>query len=426
MRFQDIGLSNEVLATIDSLKFVAPTNIQKKMLPLMVKGQNVIVSANTGTGKTVGYLLAVLSKINPTINKTQAIIIVPTRELAVQIYNVSQKFIKNNPNLKIANLIGGQDLEQQKQKFNTNYPHLVIGTPTRLKRMIDEQALALTTSKMVVLDEVDMVFDLDFVNEVDFLLSKLASNTQFMVFSATINNELQNFLKKYLKNTTIFDLSDYKIQTNIEHFLVKTRYRNRIEILKNLLTTVDPFLCLIFVNKKEDMNQVLDLLQEQNIKAGQIHSSLKSRERIKMLKRINNLEFKFVVCSDIASRGIDLTGVSHVISLNLPYDLTYYFHRAGRTGRGKYHGYSYLFYDSSDEEGIAYLTKKGINFTLWNEKVKKPTKKVIKSIPQASVNDLQKVISKYHSQPIKPGYKKQRKEEVKKVIQKYRKKSFKK
>ncbi|WP_375315325.1 DEAD/DEAH box helicase [Spiroplasma endosymbiont of Tipula paludosa] len=134
MRFQDIGLSNEVLATIDSLKFVAPTNIQKKMLPLMVKGQNVIVSANTGTGKTVGYLLAILSKINPTINKTQAIIIVPTRELAVQIYNVSQKFIKNNPNLKIANLIGGQDLEQQKQKFNTNYPHLVIGTPTRLKR----------------------------------------------------------------------------------------------------------------------------------------------------------------------------------------------------------------------------------------------------------------------------------------------------
>lgn len=428
MKFQDFQLDAEVLKTLAELKITVPTSIQEKMLPLVMKDKNIIVAANTGTGKTLGYILTIISKLDLSVNKTQALVIIPTRELAVQIYEVCQRFKKNLPQLKVVNLIGGQDINNQKEKFkDNNQPHLVIGTPTRLKLILDEQILKLTTSKIVVLDEVDMIFDLDFINDVDFILSKLATTTQLMVFSATIDNNLQSFLKKYLKNATIIDNINYKIQNNIKHFLVKTKHHNRLVVLKRLLTEINPFLCLIFINKKNDLSETLKLFHDQKIKVGQLHSSLKSRERIKMLKRVNDLEFQYVICSDIASRGIDLPGVSHVISLNLPHDLAYYFHRAGRGGRGKYEGSSYLFYDTDDEQNINFLIKKGIQFESWPPEKQKPRQKWDqKKRTVVDINDFNKIAGKYHSRPVKPGYKKERQTEMKKMIQKKYKKSLKK
>lgn len=428
MNFQDLNLKEFVLKTIQNLKFKELTKIQEKMIPKILKNQSIIVNSNTGTGKTYGYLLGVINKINSDINKTQTIIILPTKELAFQVSVIIQQFLKNNDKLKMVNLIQNKNWTEQKQKFENTPPHLVIGTPSKLKKMLDDEILNLTTSKMVVIDEVDMIFDLDFINEIDFLLSKMAKDTQFMVFSATINNQLQGFLRKYLPNTKIIDLVDYNQQKNIEHFLIKAKYHNRLKILDELLNKTDPFLCLIFVNKKTEISEVLKLFSQKKIKIGQIHSNLQPRERIKMLKRIKNNEFKYVVCSDIASRGIDLLGVSHVISLNLPYDLTYYFHRAGRTGRGKYHGSSFLFFDSNEEEQINLLIKKGIDFKMWSDtsKTVKTERKSSNIIIDMAQNDLKKIFSKYSSSPIKPGYKKQRQEDIKKVLHKYRKKTKKK
>lgn len=348
--------------TLKSINFTKPTLIQQKVIPLLLKNQNLVVRSHTGTGKTHAFLLPIFQNLtsNPCV---QVIIITPTRELASQIYMMANKFKDHNSFLTIAKFIGGEDNEKIKEKLSKVQPQIVIATPGKLKQLYDHHDLKLTTATRVIIDECDMIFDLDFINEVDYLLSKLRKDINLAVFSATIAEKLKPFLSKYLNNSILIDIVNKNIsKVNINHILIPTKHRDRLTVLQALLQQFKPYLCLIFVNRKTDIEPIFKFLISNNYQTGQIHGDLQPRERVQTLKRVNDLKYQYVVATDLAARGIDITGVSHVISIDLPKNSEYYIHRSGRTGRGNYQGNSYVLFDTKNQYLVDDLRHKGIKF----------------------------------------------------------------
>ncbi len=415
-RFLNLGLAE--------LKFVEPTIVQEKVIPLLLKHQNVICKAHTGTGKTFAFCLPILNNINYEQAKIQSIIVTPTRELAKQIYDNIRFFKKFEPNLQVNYFIGGEDIKRQIKKLQRIQPNIIIATPTRLKYLFEQKSLNFGKLTTFIIDECDMLFDLGFIENIDYILSKVNPNVKVSVFSATTPTELKPFLIKYLKNPNYLDLNANQITNqNITHILISTKHQERETILLKLLKTFDTYLCLIFVNKKTDINKYYDLLLEHNYSVIQLHAGLEPRLRTQVVKRIRNLEYKYVIASDIAARGIDFIGVSHVISIDLPNDLEYYIHRSGRTGRANYTGYSYVLYDTKNLNLLQQLMTKGITFKTkkWNQQGElaetvlsddKPKKQPYLAVE----NEINKIIHRYktkdNNKKIKPSYKKKRKAEI--------------
>ncbi|WP_425380442.1 DEAD/DEAH box helicase [Spiroplasma endosymbiont of Stenodema calcarata] len=423
-KFDNLGLKRFLNLSLEKLNFSNPTMVQKKVIPLLLKHQNVICKAHTGTGKTHAFCLPILNNLDYDQLNIQAIIVAPTRELAKQIYENIRFFKGFQPKLQVNCFVGGEDIKRQIEQLERSQPHIIVATPTRLKDLFEQQSLKLGKLTTFIIDECDMIFDLGFIENVDYILSKVNPNVQVSVFSATIPEELKPFLIKYLKNPYYLDLNANKISNqNITHILIPTKHQERSNILLKLLKTFDPYLCLIFVNKKEDIKKYYDLLLEHNYSVAQLHAGLEPRFRTQVVKRIRNLEYKYVIASDIAARGIDFIGISHVISIDLPNDLEYYIHRSGRTGRANYTGCSYVLYDTKNLTLVQQLITKGIIFKYqkWNQNnelvdtdlgISKPKKQNSGQVN----NEINKIIHRYktkdNNKKVKPGYKKKRKEEI--------------
>lgn len=436
MKFTDFGFKKYINDTLEQIEFICPTSIQQKVIPLFKKYQNVIALAHTGTGKTHSFLLPILNNLDLIVSReksyVQAVIVTPTRELAKQIYENVRIFSKNNPDLSCAMFIGGEDINKSIEQLEKIQPQIVVGTPTRLKELYDQNKLRLTTAKYVVIDECDMIFDLGFIEDVDYLMSKINNNPTIGIFSATISEPLKIFAKKYVQNASFIDDSNNKPSSNnVKHILIDTKNRETEESLTKIINSINPFLCLIFVNQKEEVKNIVNILRKNNItRVGEIHGDLQPRTRMTMLKKIKNHEYNYVIATDVASRGVDIEGVSHVISIDLPKDLSYYVHRSGRTGRNKLTGISYVIFNAKNKDKIDELTKKGIEFEiqklvdnqLIDITVKKQTKKTsYKELDPES----KKIISKYQNKKVKPGYRKKRKQELEKVKSKIRRKHIK-
>ena len=409
--FLDYNFNSDINEVLKQLNFVYPTEIQQEVIPLQRKKQNVVGVSQTGSGKTHAFLLPIIENISLDIKKPQAIIMTPTRELAMQIYNNVQEFSKQMKDLKATLLIGGSNLDEDTIVDS----QIVVGTPGRLLDAINNRhVLKLDNINYFVIDEADMIFDSNFIEEVDKVMAFINDNVCFSIFSATITKQMHPFLKKYFEGIKLVEIAD-KVNENINHIIVPTKGRERYETLHKLVNSIDPYLCLIFASKKTDVVELTEKLNNDGIKCISLHGALSSRERMKTLKRINNLEFKYVVASDIAARGIDIDGVSHVISYDMPKELEYYIHRAGRTGRHKYTGISYFIYENSDEKAIKRLESKGIEFAyydfingkLQDSGLRTREQKVLKTdnYSQEMVN---KVVKK-KKEKVKPGYKKKRK-----------------
>lgn len=433
MKFSDFGFKKFLNDALLDMNFSTPTKIQVDVIPILKKYKSVIVKSHTGTGKTHSFLLPILNNLDYTLNKVQCLIITPTRELARQIYANIKELQKYNSQATSSLFVGGDDIEKQIETLKTKQPMIVVGTPTRLRSLYEQNFLHITTSNYVVIDECDMIFDLGFIDDVDFLLSKINKQTSINLFSATINNSLKPFLLKYLTKA-IFIENTLKTVTNknIEHILILTRNKENKDVLKAIVKNINPYIALIFVNKKDQINEVVKWLQEFNIKkVGLLHGDLDSRTRTNMQKRIQNMEFNWIIVSDVAARGIDINGVSHVISINLPNDLQYYIHRSGRTGRHNYTGKSYVLFNSTNQHQIEELKAKGINFLtkkligdeLIDIKQQENKKTILKNTP--SMIEEQKILNKFKNKKVKPGYKKKRKAEIDKVKKDIRRKHIK-
>lgn len=422
--FEVFSFKRYINETLEKIHFTHPTPIQEKVIPLALHHRDVVGISQTGTGKTHAFLLPILEHIDTSKEKVQAVIAAPTRELAQQIYENAKVFKKYNSDLRISLVIGGSDKQKAIAKLN-HQPHLVVGTPGRIKDLsINEQALKITTADTFVIDEADMTLEYGYIEDLDTVLGKMKKDLQMMVFSATIPEAMKPFLRKYMKNPEIITIdSRQPAASNVRHYLIETKHRDRYEVLKSIMNIIDPYICIIFVNKRGEAVHLAKRLREDGYKVGEIHGDLEPRERKQMMRRIHNNEYQYIVGTDIAARGIDIDGVSHVINMEFPTERDFYIHRAGRCGRGKYTGECFSMYDTSDQAMVEALEKKHIHFemkAIKNGQLVDRGERQKRKKRQHQPTELEKEVAKIVRKPkkVKPGYKKKRKAEVDKLYRK--------
>ncbi|MTL92750.1 DEAD/DEAH box helicase, partial [Turicibacter sanguinis] len=363
-RFQDLNIKPYLKAAIEDLHFEELTQIQEQVIPLALEGKDIIGQSQTGSGKTHAFLIPIFESLKEDVQQVQAVITTPTRELAEQIYIVASHLASfSETPIKIGRYVGGTDKKQTIERLGVQ-PQIVIGTPGRIKDLaINERALLVHTAKMFVVDEADMTLETGFLTDIDQIAGTMGKDLQMMVFSATIPQALKPFLKKYMTVPTHIHIQPrQQTAVKINHILYPTKHRSRVNIVANLLKTINPYLAIIFVNTKQHATEVSNALTSQGLQVGQIHGDLTPRPRRQMMQRIRNLDFQYIVATDIAARGIDIEGVSHVINYELPQDLEFYIHRVGRTARGNYDGVAITLYDSAEEELLQELEERGIKF----------------------------------------------------------------
>ena len=411
---------------IKELNIYKWTDIQEKALQLSTEQKNFIGISPTGTGKTLAFLLPILNRIDFLTIGLQSIIIAPTRELCRQIFSVLQEFKKNNKQLKIALLIGGNDLNKSINNLKNNCSQIVVSTPKRFLEVASELPKTIFANiNSFVLDEADMLLDLNFFPEIKKICDHLNPNAAIMkiAMGATLHDLLSNEIKKIFKSVTIVNLNNLNLTIDkVTHVLVKTDdKKHALAVLANQL---NPYFCVIFTNTTKTANDVYRYLLSLGLNVTNLHSNLSSRERKNHYNSIKKNQFQYVVASDLFSRGLDIDGASHVISYDLPNDTQWYIHRSGRVGRGKYFGTSYVLFSNNDLVNLKKLLNKKIHFQvkqiknneLSDFKIKLKPKKTFSS---AQENEIKKIIHKNQNNK-KPNYKKKIKQEIQKVKQKYK------
>ena len=361
--FEDYKFKPFINTALKKMGFEQPTAVQARLIPTILKGESVIGQSQTGSGKTHTFLLPIFQQLTPAKN-VQAVITTPSRELAYQIYDAAKQIARfSEEPISIQNYVGGTDKQRQIEKLTKNQPQIVIGTPGRILDLIKSQALDVHEVKQFVVDEADMTLDMGFLDDTDAIASSLPQDLQMMVFSATIPEKLKPFLNKYMENPVIEIVKNQTIISDtIDNWLISTKGRNRNQLIHQLLTMGQPYLALVFTNTKERADELTDYLRHQGLKVAKIHGGLQPRERKRIMKAVQNLEYQYVVATDLAARGIDIQGVSHVINDDLPTDLEFFVHRVGRTGRNKLSGTAITLYDPSEEDKIEELENLGIQF----------------------------------------------------------------
>lgn len=427
-QFERFELKNYIIEAVNSIGFKKPTEIQERVIPAILHDHSLIGQSQTGTGKTHSYLLPIMNKLDPSTQEVQAIIAAPTRELANQIYKEALRIAEHFPEdapIQIRLFIGGTDKQRTIDKLKTQ-PQLVIGTPGRIKDLVEEQALQVYSANILVVDEADLMLDMGFIEDVDQFAGRMAEKIQMLVFSATIPEKLKPFLKKYMENPKYVQVNPKQATAaKIEHVLIPLRHRNKTQLLHDVLVRYNPYLAIIFTNTKKMADAVADELIAKGLSVGRLHGDLSPRDRKRMMKQINNLDFQYIVATDLAARGIDIEGVSHIINYELPSDLDFYIHRTGRTARAGKSGIAATIYESSDEDALVRLEKMGVVFEDvdiqngdWieiDERNKRKHRK--KQVTQIDVK-AKSMVKK--TKKVKPGYKKKHQREVEEFKRKQR------
>ncbi len=412
MKFSSYNISNEMINALEKLGVSVPTEIQNLVIPKALKKKNIIGVSDTGSGKTYAFLVPLLENIDIESSDVQVVIISPTRELATQLYKVCDELASlYNQQIKVKKYIGGSN-----KKVNTvEKCHIAIGTPGRIHDLfIQENTLRVDQTTTIVIDEADMVFENNYLQKIDEIKSKINNEVQYMVFSATISKNLSSFLKKYLTDTTVIDCSSTKgINQNIEHVLLKSKFGYKDDMLLKLLKTFNPYTCLIFASNKKEVERLYYFLNSNNYKCVMLHGSMDARKRKRVVNDILNDKVQYIVASDIASRGLDLKMVTHVINYDLPKDIVFYSHRSGRSGRYDATGTSFVIYDEKDLHKINQIKNMGIEF---NEYViAKGELKIKPKRKYKQKNDEVKVIFTKKDRRVAPNAKKKRKAKLEKM-----------
>ncbi|WP_049154274.1 DEAD/DEAH box helicase [Ligilactobacillus salivarius] len=362
--FREFNFKEYIYQALDEINFKEPTEVQVRLIPTILKGKSVVGQSQTGSGKTHTFLLPIFQNLNAQKDEVQAVITTPSRELAYQIYEAAKQLAKFSPeNIWIQNYVGGTDKQRQIEKLKSHQPQLVIGTPGRILDLVRENALDIHNAHYLVVDEADMTLDLGFLKETDAIASTLPKDLQMLVFSATIPEKLRPFLRKYMYNPVIEVVANkHVISPTIDNWLISTKGRDRNKLIYDLLTMGEPYLALVFANTKERADELTNYLRSQGLKVAKVHGGIQPRQRKRIMREIQNLDYQFVVATDLAARGIDIEGVSHVINDDIPEDLEFFVHRVGRTGRNGMKGTAITLYEPSEEKLIDELESMGVHF----------------------------------------------------------------
>lgn len=425
--FSNYLFKEYIFKTLKRINFTNPTEIQQKVIPLALKGKSIIGRSPTGSGKTMAYLLPILNKIDLSLNKVQAVIMLPTRELSTQVYKVLEEFSKEEPQLKLRLITGGTDRQRMIEKVAT-VPHIIIGTPGRINDItLNQGKLNIMSAEILILDEADMIMEAGFLEDVSKIAAKMKDTLQMMVFSATIPGSLRQFLNVYMSKPELVETSKDEVNPGtITHVLVPDHHRDKKDVILELIKGINPYLAIIFVTNKKDIDALYDVMRNVGLNVGVIHGDLTPNIRKTMMKRIQNNEFTYIVASDIAARGIDIKGVTHIINYDLPYEIEYFYHRAGRTGRNGEEGICYTLYHKEDIPVIKKLMDK-VNFQHQEYKsgewvTLKPLGYVFKKKKEPTELDIKirQAVSKNKKTEVKPGYKKKLKEELDTIRRKHK------
>ncbi len=338
----------------------------------------------------------------------------PTRELANQIYkNAKQMAAESETFIDVRNYVGGSNREREIERLNKSQPMIVIGTPGKIKDLsVKENVLNIYKANVFVIDEADMSLEIGFLEDIDKIASLMDDNLQMMVFSATIPEKIQPFLRKYMNKPFEVYIKPKELSSlNIEHIFIPIKSSDRDTVLFRLLDAINPYVALIFCNKKEKVDEITAMLFERGYNVAKVHGGITPRERRRVMDRINNAEFQYVVASDIASRGIDIDGVSHVINYDLPKDMEFYVHRTGRTGRASYEGMAVSLYSVDDGRYVDFIESKGINILYKdikeNQLVDRRVRKERDKREQITAGFNKHTVNvKKKNAAVKPGYKK--------------------
>ena len=418
--FNDFNLNDDVRKYIELNEFREPTAIQQKVIPLALKKKNIIGISKTGSGKSHAFLIPLLNMIDVEDSSLQVMISAPTRELAIQLYQKTKLMNKIDPRIKIVEAVGGSDRQRLIEQVKDNC-QILIGTPGRIKDLVvTRQALRVDKVKLLVIDEADMTFEYGFLDDVDQVAAKMPKKLQIMVFGATVPQQLQPFIKKYISQPTIIDLGAAEEPGKIKYVLVDCKHHSYEEQLVTILPGIQPYVCLIFANTRKEAVSCAEFLEDHGYQILQLHGDLLARERRQALKQLQSHSYTYVVATDLAARGIDIETVTHIISLGFPQELDFFIHRAGRTGRMGKSGTCITLYQSKDEAAINTLKKRGIHFfyetyrnNQWRELKKKPRRRPLSETEK----EIAKIVSK-KNEKVKPGYKKKRQAEVERIKRK--------
>lgn len=362
--FAQFGFKPFIDAALKEIGFKEPTEVQARLIPLILKRRSVVGQSQTGSGKTHTFLLPIFQTIDPELTEVQAVITTPSRELAYQIYDAAKQIAKHSEKeILVHNYVGGTDKQRQIEKLEHRHPQIVIGTPGRVLDLMKSQALDVHNASVLVVDEADMTLDLGFLKETDAIASAMPKELQMMVFSATIPDKLKPFLRKYMTDPIVEVVENKNvISPTIDNWLISTKGRDRNQLIYQLLTMGQPYLALVFANTKERVDDLTRYLRSQGLRVAKIHGGIPPRERKRTMREIQNMEYQFVVATDLAARGIDIEGVSQVINDDIPEDLEFFIHRVGRTGRNGMEGTAITLYAPSEDKMIAELENLGISF----------------------------------------------------------------
>lgn len=341
--FADFAIDERLKKNIITQKYLQPTPIQDKAIPHVLKGADVVGIANTGTGKTAAFLVPLLHKVL-TDPQQNILVVVPTRELAIQI---NQELVKFSYGLGIWSVcaVGGAPIGRQIYDLRGRH-NFVIGTPGRLKDLIERKCLALSRFKTIVLDEADRMLDMGFIQDMRFLVAGMPPERQTLFFTATLSHDIERLIKEFLKNHVTISVKTGDTSKNVDQDVVRlVRGDAKIEVLHEMLNKPEFLKVLIFGKTKHGVERLSQTLIDRGFKAASIHGDKNHSHRQRALKAFKDSEAKILVATDVAARGLDIPDVSHVINYDLPATFDDYIHRIGRTGRGNKKGKALTFID---------------------------------------------------------------------------------
>ncbi|MGF7185876.1 ATP-dependent RNA helicase DeaD [Desulfitispora alkaliphila] len=376
--FLSLGVRNELNEVLEKLGVKEPTPVQQQAIPILLEGKDIVAQAQTGTGKTFAFLLPILEKVNVNKPYVQALIVTPTRELAIQI-TAELKKLTPAVSANVLAAYGGQDVERQVKKLKGSI-HIVVGTPGRILDHIRRGTINLSGVKMLVLDEADQMLHMGFLHDVEEIIKHTSDKRQTMLFSATIPGKIRTLARRYMKNAVDVQIDSKKITLDeIKQVVLTTTDREKQDRLFKLINQYKPYLAVVFCRTKRRASKLNEALLESGYLSDELHGDLSQAKREQVMKRFREAKIQILVATDVAARGLDVEGITHVFNYDIPQDAESYIHRIGRTGRAGEEGRAITLATSRDSFSLREIEKGiGMSIEIEGEKLERPKKQPLK------------------------------------------------
>lgn len=343
LRFEDMNISNEICRAVLDMGFEEATPIQSQAIPVILEGKDIIGQSQTGTGKTAAFGIPLLERINPEDRRLQALILCPTRELAIQVSEEFRKLLKYKDNIRVLPIYGGQPIDRQIAALRKG-TQVVIGTPGRVMDHMRRRTIKAETVQIMVLDEADEMLDMGFREDIETILVKIPEEHQTLLFSATLSPEILDITKRFQRNPEFIKIVRKELTVpNIEQYYFDVKEKTKLDALCRIIDVYDPKLAMVFCNTKKRVDDLVEMLQGRGYFAEGLHGDLKQAQRDKVMQKFRNGTIEILVATDVAARGIDVDDIDVVFNYDVPQDEEYYVHRIGRTGRAGKAGKAFTF-----------------------------------------------------------------------------------